>query len=201
MPGRRKVLAELLQILIGCILYAVSLVIVNPVSIIPGNVIGLAVVSNLLFSWPVGVINILLTLPTIIAGRLVFGRKILVYTFITMAGVSVLTDWWIPVFAPVKAEHPWMVVLLGALLMGAGCGLIIHAGSTTGGTVIIGRLIHERFPKMTLGNLMLIQDGLIIIIGAFFTGDWTGFIYSIIYEAIVCKIIDRVQMIFISCSD
>lgn len=91
---------EVLVILGGCALYAVSMALIDHVSIISGNMMGIAVVCHTLFdwlhtavasghwpphqrplcaaeyNWPIGLVNVVISIPTIFIGTLVIGKKI-----------------------------------------------------------------------------------------------------------------------------
>ncbi len=181
---------EVLVILGGCALYAVSMALIDHVSTIPGNMMGIAVVCHTLFDWPIGLVNVVISIPTIIIGTLVIGKKMLIYTVIAMTGVSALIDWWVPIFSYTPTNGPLIPTILSGLVMGVGCGMMIYAGATTGGTTILGRLLLLKFPNMKLGNLLIMMDGVIIAAGAVAMRDWQGFVYSIIFEVVVCKTID-----------
>lgn len=76
--------------------------------------------------------------------------------------------------------------------MGSGCGIVLLAGATTGGTTTAVRLLCIRFPKLKLGNLLILLDGVIIAAGAILLHDAVGFIASIVYETVTCWIINVV---------
>lgn len=118
------------------------------------------------------------------------GRKLLIYTVIAMTGTSALIDWWVPIFSYTPTNGPLIPTILSGLVMGVGCGMMIYAGATTGGTTILGRLLLLKFPHMKLGNLLIMMDGVIIAVGAVAMRDWQGFVYSIIFEVVVCKTMD-----------
>lgn len=190
---------EVLVILTGCMLYAWSMVLIHEISTIPGNLMGIAVISNNLFGWPTGLVNTIISIPTIIAGTLVIGKKMLCYTMAAIAGTSVFIDWLVPVFSYTPDNGPLVPTILGALIMGVGCGMIFFVGGTTGGTTILGRLILLRFPKMELGNLLILMDGVIITAGAVIMRDWQSFFYSVLFEIVVCKTVDAVLFVLRKC--
>lgn len=46
----------------------------------------------------------------------------------------------------------------GAILYGAGIGLTLAKGASTGGTDILGRLLQTFFSHIKIGNLILVAD-------------------------------------------
>lgn len=178
------------MILLGCILYGWSMVFLANISTIPGNLMGIAATCNILFGWPPGLVNIILSLPTLFIGTMIIGKKMLVYTTIAMIGMSGMTDLFVTRMSYLPTYGQLLPTLLAAIIMGIGCGLILFAGATTGGTTIIGRLILRKYDRLSLGNLLIIMDGIIIAVGAAATQNLSRFIYSIIFEITVCKTID-----------
>ena len=56
--------------------------------------------------------------------------------------------------------------IFGGVIAGTGLGLVYKAGFTTGGTDIINQILHK-YLKVTIGNAMLITDGIIVCSSVF----------------------------------
>lgn len=93
-------------------------------------------------------------------------------------------------YIDVGGSEPLMMTLYGAVLSGFGLGLIFKAGYTTGGTDVLNQ-IASKYLKMSIGNAMLITDGLIILGGVFVFG-WTQVMYSMISLYIISMMTDKV---------
>ena len=96
----------------------------------------------------------------------------------------------LPNYIDVGGSEPLMMTLYGAVLSGVGLGLIFKAGYTTGGTDVLNQ-IASKYLKMSIGNAMLITDGLIILGGVFVFG-WTQVMYSMISLYIISMMTDKV---------
>ncbi len=96
----------------------------------------------------------------------------------------------IPNYINVGNAEPLIMTLYGAVLSGFGLGLIFKAGYTTGGTDVLNQ-IASKYLKMSIGNAMLITDGLIILGGVFVFG-WTQVMYSLISLYIISMMTDKV---------
>lgn len=96
----------------------------------------------------------------------------------------------IPNYINVGNAEPLIMTLYGAVLSGFGLGLIFKAGYTTGGTDVLNQ-IASKYLKMSIGNAMLITDGLIILSGVFVFG-WTQVMYSLISLYIISMMTDKV---------
>ena len=77
MKGTAKELAILAA---GCILYVLSTILINPVDIVPGSVLGVSVVANSILGVSIGTVNMICNIPIMIFCTMCFGKKILIYT-------------------------------------------------------------------------------------------------------------------------
>lgn len=83
-------------------------------------------------------------------------------------------------------------VIFGGILYGFGAGLVFKAGFTTGGTDVINQIISKYF-LVSMGNAMLMSDGLIVLAGGFFFGI-TKLMYAIIVVYIIGIMTDKVLL-------
>lgn len=88
--------------------------------------------------------------------------------------------------------EPILLALFGAVISGFGFGLIFKSGYTTGGTDILNQIV-SKYAKMSLGNAMLVTDGLIIL-GGICTFGISKIMYSIINLYIVSMMTDKVMI-------
>lgn len=83
-------------------------------------------------------------------------------------------------------------VIFDGILYGFGAGLVFKAGFTTGGTDIINQIV-SKYAHVSMGNAILMSDGLIVLAGGFFFGI-TKLMYAIIVVYISGLITDRVLL-------
>jgi len=184
---KNQALRELLYILVGCILYALSVVwFIDPAHIIPGSVTGIAVIVKALFNTPIGVLNLAINVPLILVAVFYLGKKLLVYTGLTILLTSVMMDWW--AFMPPFTEDMLLSSVFGGILMGIGLGLILKAGATTGGTTVVGRLVVRKYPNIPIGDVLMVGDFIIITVGSILLKDWDLLLYSIL-DLYICVIV------------
>ena len=188
----KNVMKEIMALAAGCILYAVSAALINPVDIVPGSVLGISVVAHSLWGVPVGMVNFICNVPIMIFCTMCFGKKILIYTIAIIVSTSALIDWWLPLFPALFAEHGLLLAVLGGAFMGIGAGLLMRAGGTMGGTTAIGRLLQKKNPGLNMGNALFIMDTMIILVGVFLLKSLTGLLYSIIYTFVCSEIIGMI---------
>ena len=85
-----------------------------------------------------------------------------------------------------------LVAIFGGVLYGLGVGLVFKAGFTTGGTDIINQIISKYF-HTSMGNAMLMSDGLIVLSGVFVFGV-NKLMYAIITIYIIGMLTDKVLL-------
>lgn len=83
-------------------------------------------------------------------------------------------------------------VIFGGIIYGFGAGLVFKAGFTTGGTDIVNQII-SKYCHVSMGNAMLMSDGLIVLGGTFFFG-LTKLMYAIIVVYIIGLMTDKVLL-------
>ena len=101
----KQIANEVLWIVVGCLLYSLSVVwFIDPAQIIPGSVTGIAVVTKALFGIPIGVLNLVVNIPLVLIGMFYLGKKLLVYTALTVFLNSVLMDQLAKVLQPMTQD-------------------------------------------------------------------------------------------------
>ncbi|CVK20834.1 YitT family protein [Sporomusa sphaeroides] len=183
---------ELLYIVIGSIIYALSVVLfIDPAKIIPGSVTGIAVIAKALFGIPIGLLSVIINVPLILIAVFYLGRKMLVYTILTVLLTSALIDWW--AFLPPFTDNMLLAAIFGGIMMGVGMGMMLPTGATTGGTTVVGRLVLLKYPNIPIGYILLIVDFIIIVVGSMLLKDWDLMLYSILNLYVCVVVINKVM--------
>lgn len=178
----------------GMILYSTA---VNgfalPNSIAQSGMTGAAVIFHNLFGWPVGTVGFILNLPLLIMMFFFIGKESLAKTLAVSAILSVCLDvgaWLFRTHIPVYTGDKILASVVCGILQGAGLGLVMVTGATSGGTDIIGRLVHKKWPHITVGKVVLAADGLIVIANMIVMRKLESGLYAIIVAFISTKVID-----------
>ena len=182
------------MILIGSFIMANGFVLfITPYKIVPGGVYGISIIMHHLLGTPVGLVALAFDIPlTIIGIRMLgprFGVKTVVGFFLTAIFVDLLTIFYGQ--APLVDNNGLLSSIYGGLLVGLGLGLIFKARATSGGTDIVAMII-AKYTRLPLGQLMIIVDSAVVILGLFFFGDWKIPLYSLIVIFITGRVIDVV---------
>ena len=188
---KNEQLASAVQIALGCALGALAYpLFLVPNHIAPGGLTGLATVLNYLFHWPVGTTSLVMNVPLCIIGYRAMGRVFVIRSLVATVLFSVLIDL-IPL--PPMTEQPLLGAVFGGVLLGAGLGLILRGGATTGGTDMVARMIHNRFQHISVGAFLFLIDCCVVLMAGFFIeAEYALYAFVALYAA--SKLIDVVMV-------
>ena len=129
---------------------------------------GLSGICALIFFATGGLIPVSASYFVINVGLLVVALKILGLKFLlkTIFGVFALSGSlsffeWLLKGQPLLPDQPFMSILIGGILCGAGLGLVFSANGSTGGTDIIGAVVNK-YKNISIGRILIFCDFLII---------------------------------------
>ena len=191
--GAREIAFGYLQILLGSLVAAAAYpAFLGPNNIAPGGLTGVATILNFLFHLPVGTVSLLLNIPLFIIGYRAMGRIFAFRSLIATVLFSILID--ILPIRPVSTD-PLLGTLFGAVVLGAGLGLILRGGATTGGSDMVARMVHRRLPFISVGMFLFAVDCLVVLGAAVAIGTEQA-LYAFINIYVCSKVIDTVMMGF-----
>lgn len=177
------------QIVIGCFLGAAAYpMFLVPNSIAPGGLTGIATILNYLFGAPVGVTSMLLNLPLFVVGYKAMGRVFVFRSLIATLLFSALIDLF-PI--PPLTSDVLLGSVYGGILLGVGLGIIFRGGATTGGTDMVARMVHNRFPSVSVGFFLFLID-FCVILAAGFTMSANAALYALICIFVSARVLDLV---------
>lgn len=178
-----------IEIVLGCLIggsaYPLFLV---PNNIAPGGLTGIATIFNYLWGWPVGITSMALNLPLFVIGWKAMGKvfvfRSLVATLLFSAFIDLLQ-------LPPLTDDILLGSVYGALVLGVGLGLILRGGATTGGSDMIARMVHKKFPIVTVGMFLFMVDCAVILCAAF-TMSTRAALYALICIFVSARAVDLV---------
>ena len=176
-------------IVLGCLIggaaYPLFLV---PNSIAPGGLTGVATIFNYLWGWPVGIVSMILNLPLFVIGWKAMGKvfvfRSLIATILFSAFIDLLQ-------LPPLTDDILLGSVYGALVLGVGLGLILRGGATTGGSDMIARMVHKKFPIVTVGGFLFLVDCAVILCAGF-TMSAKAALYALICIFVSARAVDLV---------
>ncbi|HNQ60153.1 MAG TPA: YitT family protein [Bacteroidales bacterium] len=209
MQKRRAIAKEIIVsyglIVIGAFIMAAGFVLfINPYKIVPGGVYGIGIVvhyitKGLIPFWPegipIGLVGLSLDIPLILLGMHLlgtkFGTKTILGSFLMSSFMMVLT-YFIGEHDPLGLQEDILLsCIFGGLTIGLGLGLIFRSRATSGGSDIIA-MILSKYSKLPVGQLLILVDSTIVLIGLATFKDWRIPLYSWIVIYITGKVIDLV---------
>lgn len=179
------------QIVLGCLLGAMAYpLFLTPNSIAPGGLTGVATVLNFLFHWPVGTVSLLMNIPLFLLGYRAMGRVFVFRSLIATLLFSLLIDL-LPL--PALTTEPLLSALFGGVLLGAGLGLILRGGATSGGTDMAARMVHNHFQHISVGVLLFGLDCIsVLMAGMVIEVEYA--LYALICIYVTSRVIDMVML-------
>ena len=209
-----KTLSEYALVALGILMYVLGWTLfLIPNNLVGGGVTGLSSILQyathgvINAGWSYGVINILLL---IVALRLLgksFGSKTIFAVVLASVGLSFLQKI-IPqgIIQSLALENgKLMSTIMGGMLAGAGIGMTMSQGGSTGGTDIIA-LVVNKYRNVSPGRMILWIDVAIILSSLFFPSympdgslmGWSDKITTVVYGFILVVVNSTVLDLYIS---
>ena len=105
---------------------------------------------------------------------------------------SLVLDFVVSPVCPIYTGDRLLGSLSGGVLLGIGMALVFQGGMTTGGTDILGYLFQKKMPQFSIGNALLIVDGIILLISVFVFHDLEAALFGLICLYVQTKVIDGI---------
>lgn len=178
--------------LLGSAVFALGFALfLEPNEINTGGISGLAMVMvELTGVGTVGLFSILMNIPLFLIGGLKIGKRFFFGSLIGMLVSSALID----VFAmiPFVTQEPLVGGLYGGVLCGAGIGMVFTAGTSTGGSDILVRLLKRRYRNVPIGGISMAFDAVVVLLTGVVFRDITKVLYSGIVVFVAGQVMDAV---------
>ncbi|QTE70650.1 YitT family protein [Clostridiales bacterium FE2011] len=183
------------QIILGALIGGAAYpLFMTPNKIAPGGITGIATILNHLFQWPVGTVTLILNVPLFLISYKAMGRifafRSLVATLFFTLFIDVLP------LQPMTTD-PLLGALYGGVMLGAGLGLIMRGGATTGGSDMVARMVNKRFQFISTGSFLFAIDFAVVVSAGFLIGA-TEALYSLICIFLSARIMDTIIIGFSS---
>ena len=163
----------------------------QPNDLSPGGISGLALVlTEVLGFGSVGVFSILINLPLFLLGGLKIGRRFFFGSLLGMFLSSVLIDAFGAIGAP--GVEPLLGVLYGGVVCGLGLGVVFAAGTSTGGSDILVRLLKLKWREVPIGQISMCFDAVVVLLTGLVFRDLNKALYTGITVFLCGKLVDAV---------
>lgn len=187
----KNLLYDFMFLLFGCILLSVSInVFLTPNKISAGGISTIGTVLLHIFGIKMSLTNLIFNAILFIFGYKSLGKYAIIQTSAGILLLSVCLEFTShiqPYF-----ENELIGVLSGGVLMGAGVGMIVKTGASTGGSDFAGLILKKLMPHISLAKLIMVIDCVIVILAGIVFKSYTVTVYSIIALYVSSIITDRV---------
>lgn len=182
---------DFMFLLFGCISLSISInVFLTPNKISAGGISTIGTVLLHIFGIKMSLTNLIFNAILFIFGYKSLGKYAIIQTSAGILLLSVCLEFTShiqPYF-----ENELIGVLSGGVLMGAGVGMIVKTGASTGGSDFAGLILKKLMPHISLAKLIMIIDCVIVILAGIVFKSYTVTVYSIIALYVSSIITDRI---------
>lgn len=195
---------DLVYMTIGIMLVAISFsFFLDPANLVIGGSTGLATIFKELFNFDTAITVLVVNVILLVFGLILLGKEFFIKT---LYGTLVL-----PLFIAIfnelykllitdsqnlLVENRLLLIIFSALIMGAGIGIVMKKGGTTGGTEIPQKIVYKYF-HIPYSISLYLFDGVIVLIGSILLNnsgviDLEMILYAIIFIYISGVVIDQI---------
>lgn len=167
----------------------------DPVGLVTGGFSGLSIivksVTGVIYEGgiPLWFTNLALNIPVFIMAYFLKGRTFIGNTFF---GAFMLSVWLYLIPAVNMAEGDFFIAaIFGGVCTGAGLGIVIRVGATTGGTDMVAALIQMKLRHYSIVQILQVIDALVVVAGLFIFG-MQSVLYAIIGIFVQTKVSDMI---------
>lgn len=183
----KKSLTELLYIVVGSFLFALSInLFVLPSNLGEGGVTGTTVILYYIFHWSPGITSFILNGILILVGYKFLDKTTTLYTIVATIFISVfleLTKSW-----TLDSNELILNSLAGGVLTGVGIGIIFRAGGTSAGSAILAKLTNK-YLNWNVSYSLLFFDAIVVFASWFIIGT-EGLILTILMLYVATKVMN-----------
>lgn len=185
----KQSILDIILIILGSASIALSFnVFIIPNNLVSGGVGGLAIITNHLTNWSVGLFIFLYNIPIMIWARKSLNLRFIIYTIIAVILQAIFLD----IITPKPYTNDVLLAsIFGGIIIGVGGGVIIRQYGSSGGIDVIGIVLRKKL-GISIGTVSSITNLIIITLAALIYGLEPA-MYTIISILIMGFSIDMVQ--------
>ena len=148
LPVRKQIISSvswnLLLITVGSLIYAIGVkAIVVPQNFITGGITGVSLLCYYLTGiLSPGIWYFVINTPLFIIGWKLVSRRFFLYS---LFGMVISSIWFDLITFTIPLHDPFLVMLAGGTVVGAGAGIVFHSLGSLGGNDIIAIVLHQKF--------------------------------------------------------
>ena len=165
---------------------------IKEASFAPGGVGGLAIIINHFSGLPIGIMTLVLNVPIALLTYRYLSKGFFLRSIKSMVISAFFMDVIFPLF-PVYSGQPLLAAVFAGLTTGIGLALIYMRDSSTGGSDFAVMAIQKTYPHLSIGQVTMAIDGVVIALGGLVYDNIDAILYGIITTIISAVVIDKIM--------
>ncbi|MDR0925605.1 MAG: YitT family protein [Hungatella sp.] len=159
----------------------------------PVGVSGIALILRHLFGLPMGITSMVLNIPIVLVSYKLLGRRFLLRSMKSMVIFALVLDYVVP-YLPVYQGNPLYAAACTGIFSGLGLTIVYLRNCSTGGTDFLVMAIRKLFPHLTIGQISLVVDAIVIIAGGFVFRNLDAVILGMLSTIVTTMVIDKIMI-------
>lgn len=176
----RDSLTDFAYVILGALTQAFAMrLFLIPAQLVSGGVSGTSQLINYYTGWPIGLMIFIGNAPLFLLGwRHLGGPRFALRTALSVTAFALFTDL-LGFFLPREGvvNDLFLNCLYGAVLLGAGLGLVYRGKGTSGGSDILARILNEK-TGISISQAYLVTDS-IVILASGLVFAWENALYAL----------------------
>ena len=158
-----------------------------------GGVGGLSSILYWGFGIPVSVSYMILNIFLLVFALRILGWRFCTKTIyaVMVFSVSLSVVERLSAGSSLLSDQPFMAVVVGAFFLGCSSGLGLSVNASTGGSDTVAAMVHKYY-DLSLGNIILLCDMVIVTSSYLVLRDWEKVIYGYVLLFIMTLFVDKV---------
>lgn len=178
-------LLRLGNVIIGCAIFVIGILILHSAQLITGGTSGLALSIAYIIDVPFSIVFIIVNIPFYILSVARMGWSFTISTIGTVTLLSLMSE--LHQWLPVVNIPPVAAAIFGGLAMGLGVTILFLNRTSLGGASILALYVQTRF-KMNPAIITFGFDALVVSTG-FYTVGWLNGLYSVLSIFVLALVI------------
>lgn len=184
---------NLMLIIVGSLIYSIGVkAVIVPQNFITGGITGVSLLcfyTSGMFS--PGIWYFIINIPLFIIGLKLVSRRFFLYSIF---GMLVSSLWFDLITFTIPLHDPFIIMLAGGTITGAGAGIVLHSFGSLGGNDIIAIVLNQKF-NVRMGTFFFIFN-LVVFAFSFGLLNVEMVLYSLAMSFITSFVIDHVLTMF-----
>lgn len=164
------------------ILWSIALImVIVPNEIASGGSTGITLIVNHFTGISIGTLSLLVNLPLLLCAWFTLGRGFVFRTMMSVLTFTLIYDFFMPLlYIPEYTNDHLLAAIMAGVLNGIGSGLVFMQGSSGGGADLIIKIVKQRWPHLSIGQIVLSINSVIMAILAMVFGNFEAMLYGLV---------------------